>query len=119
MEQDKEHLISESICDGLFTQQRIEVKRAVAKVLLELTMAERKHPEWPNDVVHASAIVAEESGELTRACLQYYYEGAFPRELAKEAAQTAAMGIRFLVHPYLDRNGIEKRIFVGAIGDPT
>lgn len=35
-----------------------------------------KHPEWPDDVVHCAAIVAEEAeeaGELVRAALQGSY----------------------------------------------
>lgn len=65
-------------------------------VLDELAKAEQQHPSWPVDVIHAAAIVGEESGELTQAALQLVYEGGSEEAVRKEAVQTAAMGLRFL-----------------------
>ncbi len=62
----------------------------------ELQKAKRKHGAWPSDIIHACAIVNEESGELIRASLQYVYEGGTKDELRKEAIQTAATCIRLL-----------------------
>lgn len=62
----------------------------------ELDSAKAKHPHWPEDIIHAAAIVAEESGELIRAALQFKYENKNLFETEKEAIQTAAMAIRFL-----------------------
>ena len=66
------------------------------QIIKELVRAERKFPFWPDDIIHAAAIVNEESGELIRAALQYVYEDGHKDELRKEAIQTAAMCIRFL-----------------------
>lgn len=68
----------------------------IAQILAELSKAEIKHPNWPDNIVEQSAIVAEESGELIRAALQEKFEGGTKEECRKEAIQTAAMCIRFL-----------------------
>ncbi len=65
----------------------------------EVIRAELKHPHWPADIIHQAAIVAEESGELVRASLNYCYESDTPEdyeEIRKEAIQTAATCIRLL-----------------------
>lgn len=62
----------------------------------EVHRAEKKHPGWPDDIVHASAIVNEESGELIRAALNHWYFKESKEEIRKEAIQTAATCIRLL-----------------------
>lgn len=57
--------------------------------------AEAKHPVMGHDLVHRSAVVAEEAGELVRASLMHHYERGHIEELRKEAIQTAAMAIKF------------------------
>jgi NTP pyrophosphatase (non-canonical NTP hydrolase) len=64
--------------------------------LLEVDRAEKKHPDWPRDLVYAGAIVAEESGELIRACVQSKFEQGDREEVRKEAIQTIATCIRLL-----------------------
>lgn len=68
----------------------------IDEILKEVARAEAKHPRWPKDIIHAGAIVAEESGELIRACVQLNYEGGELDEVKKEAIQTAATCIRLL-----------------------
>jgi len=70
----------------------------IDQMVTELAKAEEKHPSWPTDIIHASAVVGEESGELIRACLQVEYENGSIAEAKKEAIQTGAMAIRFLAH---------------------
>lgn len=94
-----------------FSQMTKKKKDALLSVIIELDKAETKHPEWPKDLIYAAAIVNEESGELIRAALNHHYEsnavnsGSKPRydhntlaEMKNEAAQTAAMGLRFLIN---------------------
>ncbi|WP_272149788.1 hypothetical protein [Tenacibaculum aiptasiae] len=69
---------------------------AITKIKEELGKAETKHPNWPKDILHQIAIVNEESGEATRAALQFEYEGGKIEEVEKELIQTAAMCIRML-----------------------
>lgn len=72
-------------------------------VMDEVSRATRKFPTWPDDPLHAVAILGEEFGELTKAVLQTIYEPHKVREgeLRTEAIQTAAMALRFLAS--LDR----------------
>ncbi len=71
---------------------------AINSMYDELAKAEAKFPEWPRDPIHAAAIVSEEAGELTQAALQTAYEDGDPEKMKKEAIQTAAMALRFLIH---------------------
>ena len=65
-------------------------------VLAELDRATRKFPTWPDDPLHALAVLGEEYGELNKAMLQLVYEPhkTSPEEVRMEAIQTAAMGLR-------------------------
>lgn len=70
----------------------------IEEIVGELRRARAKFPTWPDDPIHAAAIVAEECGELQKAVLQCVYE---PQrcgldDVKGEAIQTAAMAIRFL-----------------------
>ena len=70
---------------------------AIALVVSEIERAESKFPGWPQDPVHAAAVVVEESGELMQAALNHTYHWAKAENMEAEAVQTAAMAIRFLV----------------------
>jgi hypothetical protein len=70
-----------------------------AEVMAELERATRKFPTWPTDPLHAVAVLGEEFGELTKAVLEYVYEphkSTF-HDVHKEAVQTAAMALRFIM----------------------
>ncbi|QWA09570.1 hypothetical protein GTU79_19730 [Sodalis ligni] len=73
-------------------------------ILTELERAMRKFPTWPTDPIHASKILDEEVGELSKAVLQATYEPhkSGPAEVRAEAIQAAAMAIRFIasLHKY-------------------
>lgn len=80
----------------------------LAAVRAEIERATARWPGWPDDPVHAAAIVAEEAGELVQASIDFSYSlpdcaitGRNRRRVAyanmrTEAIQTAAMAIRFL-----------------------
>ena len=68
----------------------------VIDILCEVERAREKHPQWPDDIIHAVAIVAEESGEAVRAALNHVYHGGSIEEVRTELVQTAAMCIRML-----------------------
>jgi NTP pyrophosphatase (non-canonical NTP hydrolase) len=72
-------------------------KESLIAIVSELDRAQRKFPTFPIDPVHAAAVVAEESGELVRAVLQYTYECGSLDAVKKEAIHTGAMALRFLL----------------------
>lgn len=76
---------------------------AICKEVAEATI---KHPVWPREPIHAAAVVAEESGELVRASLQYVYEGGDVEAIRTEALHTAATCVRLLAWlPTMDQFG--------------
>ena len=62
----------------------------------ELEQAEKKHPNFPTDIVHGVAIMAEESGEAVQAALHCHYEGGNEAHLVNELVQTSAMCFRLI-----------------------
>ncbi len=75
------------------------INEILDEVTEELFKATQKFPTWPNDPLHALAVVGEEFGELTQATLQHVYEpektGLY--DVRKEAIQSMAMHLRFLL----------------------
>lgn len=77
--------------------------KALTMIISELSAAEKKHPGWPDDPVHAVAIMVEEAGESMQAAIDLYYKGGTNDHLCVELAQTGAMALRALMH--LEREG--------------
>ena len=89
--------MTQSAFKRLYNAQAEEVKHALHRILKEYHRAIIKHPNWPTDIVHRAAIVGEESGELTRAAINNFYEGGAITLVEQEAIQTAATAIRLIV----------------------
>ena len=78
--------------------ERKSVSESITDILIELARAERLHPYWPTDIVHQTAIMAEESGEAVRAAIRCHYdEGGSIDDLRTELTQCAALCLRCLV----------------------
>lgn len=90
--------LTKEMCEAHFATLPIDLQRWIVAVSLELNGAIEKHPVWPKDLIHKAAIVAEESGELVKAALQYKYEKGQYYQMHREASQTAAMCFRFLLN---------------------
>ena len=77
---------------------RRQVRELWQPVIKELISARLNFPNWPNDPLHAAAILHEEAGELMKAVLEHTYEPykSSREDVRKEAIQTAAMCFRFL-----------------------
>ena len=74
----------------------MKIESALSLILSELARAEKLHPAWPNNLIHASAILAEESGEVTKAVLDHNEHKGSKAHIITEAVHTAAMALRFL-----------------------
>lgn len=84
--------------DRVLLAQPNDIKYTILLVLEQIRIAELKHPDWPEDIIHAAAIIAEESGEVVQAALQFVYEGTRISEVRAEAVQTAAVCMRLLLN---------------------
>ena len=71
----------------------IEIDIAIER---ELKYAEKKHPDFAKDLVHKTAVLAEEAGEAVRAALMHEYEDGSIEDVKLELLQTAAVCIRIL-----------------------
>lgn len=75
------------------------LKDIIAEILLEYNHARKKHPSYPDDIIHQIAIITEESGEAMQAALQLVYENdSSSDKVYKEVIQIAALCIRFLIN---------------------
>ena len=68
----------------------------LTEIFAELQRGKQKHPLFPDDPIHAAAILGEESGELTQAALDFVYHNGTIERMKEEAVQCGAMAIRFL-----------------------
>lgn len=71
-------------------------EKHIDDIMSELKSAIKKHPYFPEDVIHMVSIMNEESGESIRAALNYTYEKENINEVREELIQTAAMCLRCL-----------------------
>lgn len=75
------------------------IESVLNEVMAEMQRAVTKFPTWPDRGLDAFAIIGEEVGELQKEVLQLTYEPhkADAERMRKEAVQTAAMALRFLM----------------------
>lgn len=62
----------------------------------ELQRAKKMHPVWPDDIIHQTAIMAEEAGEALQATLNFVYHGGSYKKMQQEIIHTGAMVLRWL-----------------------
>ena len=78
---------------------------ALGAILNEYRAAKKKHPIWPTDLIHGTAVISEELGELVRECNDLEHKFIKHDEICEcsdritnEAIQVGAMGLRFLAN---------------------
>ena len=94
-----EDLVAQRMASPIRAMTALEACLEVVKA--EVERAQKLHPAWPSDPLHALAILGKEFGELTRSMVQLTYERekvSSPSGVAEEALQTAAMALRLLLH---------------------
>jgi len=74
----------------------MKTETALSLILAELARAEKLHPVWPHDLIHAAANCAEETGELVRAVNDHAERKGSVSHIVTEAVHTAATALRFL-----------------------
>lgn len=89
-------LINEEKIDTVLLALNPRTKHALHLVVVELSRAEAKHPNWPADPIHAAGIVCEEAGECMQASLQHAYENGDLSRIGIEAVHTAATAVRLI-----------------------
>ena len=67
-------------------------------ILAEYRRAKDLHPLWPDDIIHAVAIMSKKSCEASIAALNMQYENGNIEDVEKELIETAAMALRCLVN---------------------
>lgn len=75
-----------------------EITLAYRRVTKAYNEAVEKHPYFPRDIIHMTAIMAEEAGEAIQAANNAVHEGESLEPVRQELAQTAAMCIRCLIN---------------------
>lgn len=72
-------------------------KESLIRILDALEESASKHPAFASgSVMYASNIVAEEAGELARACNQFCYEDGEEANMIEEATHVGAVAIRMV-----------------------
>ncbi|SHH33937.1 hypothetical protein [Desulfofustis glycolicus] len=71
---------------------------AMELIVDELQAAEEKHPGWPSDPIHGTAIMVEEAGKATQAAIDCIYSDGDVERLRRMLARTGAMAVRALVN---------------------
>lgn len=91
----------------------MESDKIVELIFKEIWKAEKKHPGFPNDIIHMTAILSEETGEAQQAAIDAYYSDDRAEaeiRLVKELSQVGAVVFRILMHfdrrKYVDLKGL-------------
>jgi NTP pyrophosphatase (non-canonical NTP hydrolase) len=71
---------------------------AMSAIYREIARATTLHPYWPQDQIHAAAVIAEEAGEVVKAVLDETYEDGPEDAATTEAVHCAATCVRFIMH---------------------
>jgi hypothetical protein len=80
--------------------------KLVDEIVAEYNRACALFPDWPDDAVHAAAIMSEEAGETLQAAIDFNFKSrkggtsryaSLLRNMRVEAIQTGAMVLRILL----------------------
>lgn len=78
--------------------------QCLVTIISELSRAEEKHPDWPDDLAHAARIVSDNARELLSVTTDIRWGGEKENNrILKKAAETGAITLRFLLNA---KNGL-------------
>lgn len=94
----KQHLLKKEICLDYFKDMTLEEQNAVVWIATALQRAKDLHPKFAHgSLAYCASIVAEESGEYTRATNRFLYRDGPFENMIDEVAQVGATAVRALV----------------------
>jgi hypothetical protein len=71
---------------------------AIDDAVGEVYNAIEKWPDYPDDIIHAAAVVCDECGEFLHEVMKLSYRDGNIDAVRKEAIQVAATAIRFIAN---------------------
>jgi len=94
--QQARQIIAAAVADR--NSEVVRVELIFQDSLQELDSARRHYPDWPTDIVHASAVMVEEAGEVLKIAnnLRWNQKNSDLSEFRNEIIQTVAMCFRLL-----------------------
>ena len=70
----------------------MNIKRAIRK---EMKRAKSLN-DWPTDIIHQAAVIAEEAGEVVQSANNFVYGAASKEKIKEEVIQTIVTCLRYL-----------------------
>ena len=95
--QQARQIIAAAVADR--NSEVVRVELIFQDSLQELDSTRRHYPDWPTDIVHASAVMVEEAGEVLKIAnnLRWNQKNSDLSEFRNEIIQTVAMCFRLLL----------------------
>lgn len=85
-------------------QKMSAIENIFQSIAEHVLYAEKKHPGWPDDQIHAVGIITEEVGEAMKEAIDYTYftdgrieQAVILEKLERELFQSAAVCVRALI----------------------
>lgn len=77
----------------------VKLNKILDEAIEELQRAKAMYPEWPVDIVHASAVMLEKAGEVLKIAneVRWNQKDGTLADVRKETIQTIAMCYRLLL----------------------
>ena len=85
------------VSDSYLEEITLEIRNILDK-------SEFKHPFWPYDIIHGTAVMGEEAGEAIKAAYEVVYENRKIEDLKMELLHTIATSIRMFYS--LEKRGL-------------
>jgi hypothetical protein len=72
-------------------------EQCLQAIVSELVKVEEEHPDWPDNLIDAAEIVSDKARDFSAAVRTPLFDEKDKRLISREAAQTGAIVLRFLL----------------------